>query len=76
MNTRARAAISEDGLVFTRMALLDIPSMRPGTLQYPHAIEHDDHLLITFSRNKAQSEIFKVSLKDINGLRGSAGPSN
>ena len=28
-------ALSDDGLVFTRLARLDIPSPRPGTLQYP-----------------------------------------
>lgn len=65
-------SISEDGLLFTRMALLDIPSAKPATLQYPHAIEHDGHLLIAFSRNKAQSEVFKVSLRAIEELRATA----
>jgi hypothetical protein len=62
-------SISEDGSVFTRMALLAIPSARPSTLQYPHAIEHDGHLLVAFSRNKAQSEIFKIPLSAIEALR-------
>jgi len=62
-------SISEDGLHFTRMARLDIPSPRPATLQYPHAIEHEGHLLIAFSRNKAQSELFKVPLAEIESLR-------
>jgi BNR repeat-like domain len=62
-------SISEDGLVFNRMALLSIPSAKPATLQYPHAIEHDGHLLVTFSRNKVQSEILKIPLRAIDGLR-------
>jgi hypothetical protein len=78
-------AISEDGHVFTRLALLDIPSpatvdnraaevwhkFRTGvaSLQYPHVIEHDDHLLIAFSRNKHQTELLRVSLDDLELLR-------
>ena len=62
-------SISKDGLVFKHMALLDIPSPKPGTLQYPHAIEHDGKLLIAFSRNKNQSEIFHVPLSAIAELR-------
>lgn len=62
-------SISEDGLHFTQMARLDIPSPKPATLQYPHAIEHEGHLLISFSRNKTQSEVFKISLGDIEALR-------
>jgi hypothetical protein len=77
-------AISEDGRHFTRMALLDIPSppvvddrasevwhkFRTGvaSLQYPHVIEHDDHLLIAFSRNKHQTEVLRVSLDDLDKL--------
>jgi len=59
---------SSDGLTFRRMARLDIPSPKPATLQYPHAIEHEGHLLIAFSRNKNQSELIKVSLAEIAAL--------
>lgn len=62
-------SISEDGLTFTKMALIDIPSPKPATLQYPHAIEHDGHLLVAFSRNKNQSEVIKIALRDIEALR-------
>jgi hypothetical protein len=64
--------------------LLDIPSppavddrasevwhkFRSGvaSLQYPHVIEYDDHLLIAFSRNKNQTEILRVSLDDVEKL--------
>lgn len=60
---------SADGQVFTRMALLAVPSPRPATLQYPHAIERDGHLLIAFSRNKAQIEVFRVRLADLPAAR-------
>jgi hypothetical protein len=62
-------ALSEDGTMFTRLARLDIPSPRPATLQYPHAIEHEGQLLIAFSRNKAQSEVFQVPLAEIEALQ-------
>jgi hypothetical protein len=61
-------AVSEDGLTFTRLARLDIPSPRPGTLQYPHVIEHEGHLYIAFSRNKATTELLKVALDDVAAL--------
>ena len=77
-------ALSEDGRHFTQMALLDIPSplvvndrasevwhkFRTGvaSLQYPHVIEHNDHLLIAFSRNKHQTEVLCVSLDDVDKL--------
>jgi hypothetical protein len=63
-------SLSEDGLVFTRLALLAIPSSRPATLQYPHAIEHDGHLLVACSRNKAMIEVLKIPLREIEALRG------
>ncbi|MBC7820718.1 MAG: exo-alpha-sialidase [Planctomycetaceae bacterium] len=58
-------SMSKDGATFTRMARLEIPSPKPATLQYPHAIEHDGRLLIAFSRNKTQTEVLQVSLDDI-----------
>lgn len=58
-------SMSKDGATFTRMARLEIPSSKPATLQYPHAIEHDGRLLIAFSRNKAQTEVIAVSLSDV-----------
>ena len=69
-------SVSEDGLVFTRMALLAIPSAKPATLQYPHALEHDGHLLVAFSRNKAQIEVLKAPLREIEQLRGKEKPAD
>lgn len=58
-------SLSDDGETFRRMALLAIPSARPATLQYPHALEHDGHLLIAFSRNKTQIEVLKIPLGNL-----------
>lgn len=62
-------SLSEDGLTFTKMARLEIPFKQATTFQYPHAIEHDGHLLIIFSQKKLQSEVLKVRLNDIDALR-------
>lgn len=56
---------SDDGLIYTRMMLLGIPSAKPATLQYPHVLEHDGFLYIVYSRNKAMIEILRVSLQEI-----------
>ena len=62
-------SLSEDGRVFTRLALLAIPSVRPATLQYPHAIEREGHLLIAFSRNKGHRSV-RIPLSDLEQLLG------
>ncbi len=63
--TQLFLSASADGDLFTRMSLLDIPT-RPGdTLQYPHALLQDGHLLIVFSRNKNSIELFRPALEDI-----------
>jgi len=77
-------ALSDDDRTFNRLARLDIPAppqtgnvkalwpkFRQGvaSLQYPHAIEHDGKLLIAFSRNKAQTELFIVPLAELETLR-------
>lgn len=77
-------AISADGRTFTRLARLNVPSppsipesvsrikkkFQSGiaSLQYPHVIEHDGHLLIALSRGKVQTEVFRVRLDDIDAL--------
>jgi hypothetical protein len=59
-------SISQDGLVYTQMAVLDIPGT--GTFQYPHAIEHNGEILIPFSRDKRSIELFRVSLDSIDAI--------
>jgi len=77
-------AVSRDGRKFTRLARLDVPSPPSiptdvaritkkfsagiASLQYPHAIEHNDKLLIALSRGKVQTEVFHVELDAIDEL--------
>lgn len=58
-------SLSDDGLTFSKMARLVIPSKVATTFQYPHAIERDGHLLIAFSQKKQQTEVLKVPMKSI-----------
>ena len=67
------------------MAQLDVPGPPPapegfesiwkkfsygiGSLQYPRVIEHEGYLWIALSRCKLQTEIFRVSLDDVDELR-------
>ncbi|MDX1947533.1 MAG: exo-alpha-sialidase [Pirellulaceae bacterium] len=62
-------SLSSDGLTFTQMARLAIPSAKATTFQYPHAIEHDGHLLVAFSQKKEQTEVLKVPMTEIEKLR-------
>ncbi len=65
-------AISDDGVTFTRMARLDIPSPRATTFQYPHVIEHAGSLFIAFSNKKNITEVLKVKLDDVDSIEMSA----
>lgn len=58
-------SVSADGLVYTQMSVLQVPADPSDSLQYPHVIEHDGHLLIVYSRNKRSVEIFKVPLESV-----------
>jgi len=62
-------SLSQDGLTFSKMARLAIPSAGTTTLQYPHAIEHHGHVLVAYSRKKNQTEVLKVPLAAIEHLR-------
>ena len=71
-------ATSDDGITFTRLARLPDngqprPNGRLSTLQYPHAMEHDNHLLICYSRQKTAIEVIKISLDEIDHLRSRSG---
>lgn len=61
-------AISKDGITFTRLARLDIPSPKATTFQYPHVIEHEGSLFIAFSNKKNVTELLKVKLSDVDQL--------
>lgn len=57
-------AISEDGLVFTKLFWL----IGGRHVDYPHIIEHDGHLLIAFSGAKQTMEVMNVSLDELERL--------
>lgn len=77
-------AVSQDERSFVRLARLGVPTPKVipdavsrirkkfesgiASLQYPHVIEHDGHLLIALSRGKVQIEVFQVSLNEIDAL--------
>ena len=67
-NPRARdpltLAISDDGLVFDRLYWL----VGGRHVDYPHAIEHDGHLLVAFAGRKQTVEVLKIELKALKGL--------
>lgn len=67
--------VSKDGVLYTFMLLLDIPSERPSTLQYPHVMEHDGEVYIAFSRNKAMIELLRIALRDLEALLPGGRPS-
>ncbi len=57
-------AISQDGLVFTKLFWL----IGGRHIDYPHIIEHDGHLLVAFSGAKQTMEVMKVSLDELEQL--------
>jgi len=59
-------AISHDGLVFTQLYHL----VGGRHVDYPHMIEHDQHLWIAFSGAKQTMELLKVGLDDVDELMG------
>lgn len=75
-------ATSDDGITFTRLAVLPIPAQpedRPldaagkrilgRGYQYPHGIEQDGAVLIAYSRNKEAIEVVRVPLDELERLR-------
>ena len=58
-------SISNDGLVFHAMAHL----VGGRWVDYPHVIEHEDHLLIAFAGGKQSVEVLKIKTADLDGLR-------
>lgn len=57
-------AISQDGLVFTKLFWL----VGGRHVDYPHIIEYDGHLLIALSGAKQTMEVMKVSLDELERL--------
>ncbi len=73
-------AVSEDGLTYTRLVRLPVPTapqdLRPrigerkaAGFQYPHVIEQAGHLLVIYSRDMKTVESIRVALADVDQLR-------
>jgi hypothetical protein len=54
-------SISRDGLVYTKMFYL----VGGRHIDYPHVIEHDGNLFVSFSGAKQTLEVLKISLENI-----------
>jgi hypothetical protein len=54
-------AVSDDGLVFTRMGYL----VGGRHVDYPHVIEHGDALYVAFATAKQTMEVLKVQVSDL-----------
>jgi hypothetical protein len=54
-------AVSEDGLVFTKMGYL----VGGRHVDYPHVIEHGDSLYVAFATAKQTMEVLKVKVADL-----------
>ncbi|WP_206352062.1 exo-alpha-sialidase [Tautonia rosea] len=65
-------AISEDGMVFTKLGVL----IGGRQVDYPHVLEHDGSLLIAFSGGKQRVEILIVRLEDLDTLSNQLTPPN
>ncbi len=57
-------AISDDGMVFTRMGYL----VGGRHVDYPHVIEHAGHLLVAFAGGKQTVEVLRIRLADLDRL--------
>jgi len=73
-------SVSEDGVTYTRMARLPVPTAPQDLLsrtgirkaagfQYPHAIEHDGSLQIIYSRDMKTVETLAISMDEVDRLR-------
>lgn len=54
-------AISDDGLVFTKLGYL----VGGRHVDYPHVIEHDQHLYVAFASAKQTVEVLKIRIADL-----------
>lgn len=57
-------AISDDGMVFTKLGYL----VGGRHVDYPFVMEHDGHLLVAFAGGKQSVEVLKLRLSDLDQL--------
>lgn len=58
-------SVSADGLVFRQMGVL----VAGRHVDYPHVIEHGDHLFVAFASAKQSVEVLKIKLTDLDVLQ-------
>lgn len=58
-------SISRDGMVFENMGYL----VGGRRVDYPHVMEHGEHLFVAFSGGKQSVEVLKIKLQDLNSLQ-------
>lgn len=58
-------AVSDDGLVFTKLLYL----VGGRHIDYPHVMEHGDSLFIAFAGGKQTVEVLKVKLSDVAAVK-------
>jgi len=60
-------SISDDGMVFNKMVFL----VGGRRVDYPHVIQHEDHLLVAFSGGKQTVEVLKIKIADLDQISNS-----
>jgi hypothetical protein len=58
-------SVSADGLVFRQMGVL----VGGRHVDYPHVIEHGEHLFVAFASAKQSVEVLKIKLADLDVLQ-------
>lgn len=58
-------SISDDGIMFNKMIYL----VGGRLIDYPHVMEHNDHILVTFSSAKQTVEVIKISLSEMDSIQ-------
>ena len=60
-------SISDDGEIFHTMGFL----VGGRWIDYPHALEHDEHLLVAFAGGKQSVEVLKIKISDLDSIANS-----
>lgn len=63
-------SISNNGMVFTKMLYL----VGGRWIDYPHVMEHGDHLYVSFAGGKQSVEVLKIRLSDIDAIEMPSSP--
>ena len=59
-------AISDDGMVFTKMGYL----AGGRRVEYPNVMQHEEHLFVSFSGHRKQTiEVLKIRIEDLHALK-------